>query len=147
MKHLWSIVCEKVIVEANTGNLSIIGIADSVNFVGEFPEERPFLLPLRTPLQLISCWLRDCLAEAQTVDALMRIKTPDGATQREVQFEVDFADKLGTYSIGEVGEIPFTSDGVYHFEICVTEGDDWRKVGTVALEIACIQPAESSETT
>lgn len=145
MKHLWSVLCAQFIVNAANNNLSLIEITDVITFDADLPDERPLVLSLPSPLYLVSSWIRESDDEAQTWEALLRIKSPVGNVVQETPFTVDLEHTVGHRSIGVVSTIPFTDNGIYGFEACIIVGQDWRAVGAVPVEISCRSPSEGSE--
>lgn len=144
MKHLWSLLCSKYIIDGTSKNLSLIEIADVLTFKVHLPNERPLELPLPSPLYLVSSWIRESDAEAQIVDALIRVRAPGGSIMQELPFHVDFQQTLGSRTYGTVTSIPFECNGTYEFEVCITDGDDWKEVGTVPVQIFNLFPIQES---
>lgn len=145
MKHLWSVLCFKYIISADSQSLSLIEITDLITFEADLPQERPLDLPMSSPLYLVSSWIREDDAEARILDALMRIKSPSGNVLREQPFPVDLERTAGSRTFGMISTIPFTVNGMYEFELCVKDSRDWKAVGSVPVGIVCSPPAQDSE--
>lgn len=144
MKHLWSVLCSKYIIDETSKNLSLIEIADVLSFKVHLPDERPLDLPLPSPLYLVSSWIRANDTEAQVVDALVRVRSPDGSILQELPFHVDFQQTLGSRTYGTISSILFRNNGTYEFEVCIRSGDDWTVVGIVPVQIFNLLPAQES---
>lgn len=145
MKHLWSVICLKYIINAESQNLSLIEITDLITFEADLPKERPLELPLSSPLYLVSTWVREVDADARIFDALMRVKPPGDYVSQEVSFQIDLKNTLGSRTFGVISTIQYTEDGFYNFEVCIKDGHDWKAVGTVPVQIVCSPPAQDSE--
>lgn len=145
MKHLWSVICLKYIISAESQSLSLIEITDLITFEADLPKERPLELPLSSPLYLVSTWVREVDTDAQIFDALMRAKPPGDYVSQEMPFQVDLTNTLGSRTFGVISTIQYTEDGFYTFEVCIRDGQDWKAVGAVPVQIVCSPPVQDSE--
>lgn len=138
MKHVWSIICQRYLVDAKTNNLSLIDIYNRFGFTGNFPENRPLVLTLPNPIYLVSTWRRESNTDPQQCKALVKTISPNGEILG--QFEIDFkfmnSDEHRTF--GKVETLLYTYNGVYQIQVYVQ--DEEEPVASIPFEIIHEQP-------
>ena len=146
MKHTWSVLCQNYFVDKASNNLSLIEIPDRITFGGNIPDSRPFELRLPSHLFLVSTWARNGDEDVRLYISLIRVLSPTGDKLGQFETTVDFEEQAKTRTIGKLDKLPFTENGVYHFQVCSKESGLWIPVASIPLEIIHEQPEkEESE--
>ena len=140
MKHIWTVICRNVLEDKNTGNLSLVDILERITFSADLPEERPYTMPIQRPLYIVSNWLNQ--EEASTADFYTRIRfvSPDGAELVNEKVKLRFENSPKLRVSGQVGSLPYTTNGLYEFEIALESNGYWDVVAQIPIEIILEQP-------
>ncbi len=145
MQHVWSMLCRNFIVEEQTRNISLIDIPNRLNFKGELPEKRPFEFPLPAEFYFLTRWISEQEDSEETYSANVRVIDPTGNEIGIFEFEFTTEPPKGHVSIGTISSLLYTVDGVYSFEVCLQDNDEWKPVASIPLEILHEQPESEQE--
>jgi hypothetical protein len=144
MKHLWSIICRKAIIDSETKNISIIDVLEEIIFhnVGGLPKKEP-KIALACDFEIISYWLRDDLDE-KTVDFSVEIIDPNnmkvGGTENKMKFPE--ADKMRMRTIIKSKALPFTTEGRYWFKIKLNGEKSSKTMAEIPVEVKLQEKSE-----
>src|SRR2546430_2135416 len=91
-RHVWSVLCEKVIVDAESNNMSL----DCLEQLGivELPSDLPRDAKIQCKMELVSLWCRPVGELAVVYRARVLIKAPGGDQVGEALMDLTF--KAGT---------------------------------------------------
>jgi hypothetical protein len=138
-RHVWSLLCEKTVIEAGTQALSILNVYEEVQAKVMVPDgtvvaDDP-LVPL--PLTIVSAWERSNLnVEEERESVRVRIVDPHGkelGTHEQV-FSMKGAH-LRARVILSIAGLPVRVSGRYIFEILGRKGRRWNIEATVPLVV------------
>ena len=135
MKHIWSVFCRSFLEDKRTNNMSLIEVTERISFKSELSEDRPVNLPLPSPFYLISNWQRNEEGECSKYKTRLRFLSPQGEELLNLEHEVNLEEVEKMRVNGELGSVPYTENGVYEFEISYKDGNDWKTVASIPLEI------------
>ena len=140
MKHIWSVLCHKYIIDNDSNNLSLIDIPNRIGFQGELPDKRPLELPLPSALFFVSAWRRGSESDRMKHEARVNIISPDGQHVGHSLIPIDLEQSPGQYILARMDRIVYTVNGVYAFQVCIKENDKWKPVASIPLEIIHQEP-------
>lgn len=140
MKHIWSVLCHKYIIDKGNNNLSLIDIPDRIGFQGELPDKRPLELPLPSALFFVSAWRRDSESDRMKHEALIKVISPAGQHISNSPILIDLEQFPGLYTLARMDHFSYTVNGIYEFQVCIKENDEWKPVASIPLEIIHTEP-------
>ena len=140
MKHIWSILCRNLLEDKTSGNASLIEVTERIGFRGELPDERPVVLPFPFPMHIVSNWWRDSDEDNEKYPCQVRFFSPDREELRANEYEVNLEDFPRMRVFGQIGDLPFTVNGIYEFEVAYKKNENWEVVARIPLEIVHEQP-------
>lgn len=139
-RHVWSILCKRVLVDKDSGeNLSAIDLVDYVYVHRLAPtDDLTKLTAVKFDLQLVSTWFRSRLDQPERARARLSMNYPDGARASSSEpfiLELDTAVRMRTFV--KVGLLPFDGPGVYEFivELQTPDGGGWTEVAHLPIAV------------
>lgn len=135
MRHIWSVFCRTLLEDKTSNNPSLIDVTERISFKADLFEDRPFILPLSSSLFLISNWRRNEDGDCLKYPARTRFLSPDGTELLNFEYTVDLENSEKMRANGQIGSLSYTENGVYEFEISFKDGNDWKPVASIPLEI------------
>ena len=142
LKHLYSIICRESKIDADTNNLSIVDVYESLQFQAELHEDvhltrkegDPILLPFT--FEITSAFYREAAEKRLEADTEVHVFDPNGKALGTFPAHMVLEkDMHRMRSRIRVQSIALTISGTYHFEVMLTEAGKTKKVGTVPLDI------------
>jgi hypothetical protein len=129
-RHLWSLLCEKTVLEEGTQSLSVINVYEDIQIQALVPSDVPIPDAPAVPLSLtiVSVWERSNLnVEEEKESFRVRIMDPNGkelGTNEQV-FSLT-GPHLRARGILKIPGMPITLSGRYLFEIQGSRGKKWH---------------------
>jgi len=138
-RHVWSLLCEKTVLEAGTQSLSILNVYEDIQIQGIFDSAiaipNPPLVPLA--LTIVSVWERSNINGEEDKESFrVRIIDPNGkelATNEQV-FSLT-GPLLRARAILRIGGMPISESGRYVFEIQGRRGKKWHVEALLPLVV------------
>lgn len=134
IRHVWSLLCRKSIIDKETNNISILEILEQVEVNASVPSNAVF--PVKIPLsyELVSMWTREHASEKGTATIEISIVGPDGKVGESMVKELEFPPSIPRMrSRFRITGIEISKSGVYEFHVHVKEQAD-----TDAVEVAVV---------
>lgn len=133
IKHAWTVLCDKVIVDRQTNNVSLDSI-DQLTVHGMTPSgDEKVVIP--TAVTLATLWYRDPGDEPERGAARMRFVSPDGETLGQAELDIDLSERPRARTFGRLGGLPFSSFGTYFFRMELQENGEWHEVAKIPFQI------------
>ena len=132
MKVLWALLCDYVITNQQTNNISLIEIIEQINVpapapgsLAEFTEQSATFLNM----SLVVVWARSDRDAPEIGQARVGIVAPDGRKSQFAEYEVDLIDTQHTRAVGQiVGFPPLTQEGEHLFRVEKQISDsEWKE--------------------
>ena len=133
IEHAWTVLCDKVLVDEETQNISLDVIDQLTALVAPIPAGGAVLIPNR--LQIVSLWYRRDPAIASRQRARVRMIDPDDRQLGEVPVDLDLTSTERLRTRGMLSGVPVTKSGWYHFIVEVEEQGAWKVVANVPLQV------------
>lgn len=144
MRHIWSVLCRNLLEDKTSGNASLIEVTERIGFRGDLPDERPLTLPFPFPMHIVSNWWRDDEDDTGKHPCRVRFMSPDQEELTTNEYVVNLEDFGRLRVFGQIGELPFTRNGEYAFEVSYLKNENWKIVARIPLEIVH-EKAESEQ--
>ncbi len=135
MKHIWSVFCRSLLEDKTSNNPSLIEVTERISFKADLSDGHPVDLPFPSPLFVVSNWRRNKNGDCLKYPSRLRFLSPQGLELLNVEHEVDLENSEKMRVNGKIGSLPYTENGVYEFEISYKDGNDWKTVASIPLEI------------
>lgn len=140
VNHIWTIACRKSLLDQETNNLNLFDIMEEITLQGSsvqninFSKVEKFGIPIE--FEIISLWERFDINEPILTQYKIEQLSPSGKLINEHGAELRIegvSRRLRT--IGKVRGLELTGPGIYHFVTKVKDGEIWKEVGRIPLEI------------
>lgn len=138
MKHIWSVLCSKGIIDKKTNNISLIEIIEEMKFVTEIQgisEESDINLVGQMPVDWVTLWVRSDVEKPEKAKVKDTIISPSGKTILEKEYEIDLQNHKRMRATRRVSLPPANESGVFLF-LTQVNGDEkrtWNIVGEIPI--------------
>ncbi|MDP2656350.1 MAG: hypothetical protein Q8P11_02185 [bacterium] len=134
MKHIWSVLCQKTIIDGNSNLLSIIDCVEEINFTIKNATGDKIVIPIE--FQIINFWT------TEKDDSILNLKIdlidPDKNIINDLSSTFDINKGAMRYrSITKIQGMPITKTGRYTFRISTqsNEKDIYNVISELPLDI------------
>lgn len=134
-KHLWSVICEKPILDEHSNTLSLIDVMDEIEVDLDQADivvhnSHKYLV---VHFAIVSVWAPNKDDEGTEWKSRVTMVVPDGQAYALPVEKMDFRKSKYFKTISRVNNIPFVGEGEYYFNIecqAVDADDNTWTVGT-----------------
>jgi len=139
----WAIMCERAILEEQTGVVSLIAVLETVMLPPPPPsfledqQQRP-VVPYR--FYLVHQWARSNPEIGERVPGRILLLAPNGEQYGSSEFVVDLTAAMRARIIGQTIGFPLFGPGVYRCVIQTRVKTKWRKAGETEFGVAFVEP-------
>jgi len=131
MKHIWSILCQKSIIDQDTNQISLINSLEQLNLPKNF-FGKTFLMEIH----LISYFFTDKVAQEDELEQTVAILDPQGNKLKELNSPIKMNKNSNKFRLRTIFDgINLTIPGVYKFTMSVKQGNSRIADSEVPLEI------------
>jgi hypothetical protein len=125
--------------------VSLIDALDAIDMADELPPadlESPVNIgPI--PIQIVSFWYRSDINKPETGKFRISIVGPHGrayGTAAEKEWEINLVAAPASHAIVEIGQLPYTGLGLYHFQVETKreDGGEWLRVARLPLQVRAV---------
>ena len=143
MNHVWTVVCERSLIDKDSNNLSLINVIEQIQ-IGSL-EEIPEGAPPPTGggrIEVVTMWSRSNLETPETTNTRTIFYSPTGdeLVRNEPYIDLTEFKRLRARWL-YIGLPPYSGDGQYTFVVQQEVDGEWRTEAEVPLEISKI-PSE-----
>lgn len=137
----WAIVCERTVIEQQTGVVSLVAILETVTLPppppGFLEKQQPPLVPYR--FYLVHQWKRSNPDIGERVPGRVLLLAPNGQQYSSSEFLVDLTATPRARIIGQTIGFPLYGEGSYRCVIETKVRTKWRKAGETEFGVAFAQ--------
>jgi hypothetical protein len=136
INHIWTIICEKSIIDQETNNISLYNVLEQITITrpADIAEERPGIIPIKH--EVVTLWMREQIDQPIRAMARMKLESQSGQVWPANEFEVDLSEHVRMRTILRSDQLLFDTPGIYHFQIEIQKPDEhWENVGKIPLQI------------
>ena len=139
MKVIWALLCQTIVTDRDTNNLSLINVVDEIIVPASPPDEpsrSDIMGRVNLGLEMAVLWIRSNPALPESGEARVTIVTPDNSSAVSEVLEVDLTQTQRIRGVGHWADSPFPSwqEGQYLFKIeARASGHSWQKVFELPL--------------
>lgn len=143
--HVWSVLCQRTIVNADTNNPTLIEAIELISLPApQIPEgTQAVVVPFEA--ELISLWVREDIAEGEALQGRVSIALPNGVATNPMPFEIDLRENHRLYTRVKFSVLPIVAPGYCWFVVELERDDEWREAARVPVEIAFLPPRITNE--
>jgi len=139
MKHVWSVLCHKGIIDKASNNISLIEVVEEIHLSSEAVEGGAKVLEViaAMPMNWVTLWARSDLGKPEKNWIKDTIVSPSGKILGGKEYEVDLQEYKRNRRIRSVPIPPSNEPGIYLFQtrLKVEGKKQWKKVAEVLLEV------------
>ena len=145
-RHVWSLLCNKILTEQGRDSLSFIGAIEGITIASEPPPEgERFNIPVQ--MSLVTYSIRSNVDVPESGEARFTLVDPDGNEIPPNSIDIEF-DNVKTRVILEMDVLPFAGPGWYEFKVEFKGSDSdhyehWASIPFVVTYAPPPNPAES----
>ncbi|MFA5954262.1 MAG: hypothetical protein WC817_01855 [Patescibacteria group bacterium] len=147
MKHIWSVLAKKIIVDASSNNVSIMETLEEIRitYSGE-PNEDPSshlaeqkkiqLIPLH--FELVNLWYKEKTNQEELADVKIEIISPSGSVIGRKDTNLTIPKQFKRFRQTILSDaIPFTISGEYYIKVLIREDGQkkYREVSSIPLDL------------
>lgn len=139
MRHIWSVLCSKSVVDKKSNNISLFEVLEEIHITTNQPDfggETEVVVALM-PAHWVSLWSRSNPGVPEKAIIKDTIKLPSGKILGEHESEINLLNNRRIRITRSVPVPPAKEEGLYIFETRVRDKDNkrWTKVSEVTLEL------------
>src|SRR5574341_1455072 len=128
LEHIWSVLCARSVIDAETNNVSIQDIIEQITIHGE-PAENGFL-PF--PMELITLWGRKEMDKPANGIERVSFVTPSGKSTMISESKIDLSKVERHRQRVRFPGLPIGEAGRYYFRVEFKEnGDQYHEVAAI----------------
>lgn len=132
IEHIWSVLCSRSVIDAETNNVSIQDVVEQITINAE-PAKDGFL-PF--PLELITLWGRKETNEPATGVERVTFITPSGTSKIVSEAEINLSSVERFRHRVKFPGLLVSEAGKYYFKVELKNGDnEWREASAIPLKI------------
>jgi len=129
MKHNWSIICLKSIIDVETNHISLIDALEQFNL-----PQTAFGKDLDVSYHLIS-YFTEIGARDRNIKQKIRIIDPQGNELKSLEFNTEVPEQYNRIRLRHIIRgIPLTTPGMYKFIISIDKDNKYIDVAEVGIE-------------
>lgn len=132
MRHVWTVLCKRALVDERTNSVSLIDAIEGVT--GKGPAPKPAILPFEATLAQL--WARSEVGEPEKGRARMRILSPKGKELHSSEYEVDLSAHERRRHFLSMQGLPYEEAGRYEMVSEMELDDAWKEVSRYPVDIA-----------
>lgn len=151
-RHIWSVLCERSVIDADDQQLSLHSVTERLNF-HQSPEEfeqmetayqdakaqnKGVLFP--ASLHLVSFWVRSDYTKPEKVPLRYRVLAVDGWEFPPVAGEIDLENNSSFRVRWKLESFLFRGFGRYWISVQSKTGQRWRTATRIPLELVKAEP-------
>lgn len=142
-RHVSSILCRRVSVDARTGAMSLFEVVEGLGLekLAQANDDAEDVLPLE--MSHVSIFVRSDPDVPEKLEGRLVLVRPNKKRARGTSFDIDLQDDFGCTSTIEIAALPIEGSGVYEFVTELKDGEGrWRQVASVPVlvEVTEIKP-------
>lgn len=139
IRHIWSVLCEKSIIDHDTNNISLVNVFEQFTIIADpIPEG---ILPITT--ELVTLWARDKDMVPSISKQRVSIIDPEENIIKELIMEIDLTKAPRVRSRAIFKGLPLSKSGDYFFRVeYLGDQDNWISTALVPLSINFEPPSQ-----
>lgn len=137
VRHFWTVLCERSLIDSSTNNISLINAIEQLN-VALVDPTGGLAGPGAAAFQcsLVSLWGRQDLEIPTKAVVKFEIRDPEGVLLHESERDLDLTEKRRIRFRNNFNAFPVTVSGVYEFLVFLQVDDaNWEQVASVPVEV------------
>lgn len=138
IRHVWTVVCQKSIIDSTANTLSIIDVLEKIDV--NLPEntnnevKNPIAIPFN--LEVISFWRRTSDDKNLDENVKMILYSPEGKELASIPMAIKVPDNAKFFrAIVKMNALPLTKSGEYKFEILQKKNVEHITVAEIPFDV------------
>ena len=141
IRHVWSVLCSKFILDKESNNLSLINVLEQINI--KKGVELPVVIPIE--FHLVTLWMRESMNDPAKGQARILLKTPSDETLEALKYEIDLETSERRRINLTMHGLPVSEVGYYYFQVKyrLPSSTRWKTVAQIPLKITYLDDSKS----
>lgn len=141
IKHIWSVLCRRSIVDSGTNNLTISDVLEELKIdikVQQKDVDKLKLINIPLEFEVVSLWMKDDIQQHQKAESTIEVISPDGKQMKTFNQVIDIpAGMKRLRSKMQVMGFVVESEGEYIFQINIKEEGNkmYKTVAELPFEV------------
>lgn len=135
MKHAWTVVCSKTIIDSDSNNISL-DVAEQLSIQGVDAHEGKQIVIPGFSLTIASLWYRDNPTKGEKGNARIRYLGPSNVKLSELSLNIDLEKASRMRTRISFTTPRFNGPGWYFFVVEEKNGNKWVEVARIPYELA-----------
>lgn len=137
MKHIWSVLCQRSIIDHSSNNISLIDVLEQLN-INVSPEQvakqsvEGIVIPIN--VDIVSLWAKDGNEnKVANFEVVVEFDDPDGKELKSFNKSVEVAQNYQRIRTQiRIANLQIFRSGIHHIRIRIKEGEQKRESQVVA---------------
>ncbi len=143
INHVWSVLCERSIIDKDSKNISLIEVIEQLNVQSDAVDK---VIPIR--LFLVTLWERSGKSDPVRASARLRFLDPQGklVDNSEWKYLIDFKDYTRMRFRYAINGLKIKEMGRYCFHLALYREKEkkWNQVAVIPVNIALKEDGKKS---
>lgn len=140
IKHIWSVLCQKTIIDSDTNNISLVDILEQLtaNVNIKDPKNEPKEINVPINFEVVSFWLKDSAEKVVKADLEIEIIDPEGKVLKKFPQTLKFPPNIRRLrSRLRIIGLVLTVSGNYIFKVKIKDEKrkEYQDVAELPLEV------------
>lgn len=139
MKHIWSVLCKKAIIDRETNSLSLLESLEQITITLPSQEAMNSVKgQLKIPLEfeLVSFWVEQDESKKKEINMLIEVYDPDNVKIHSAEKKIEVPENSRRMRIlSKITGLRFTKAGVYTLKVSNKAQQKYHVVAEIPLEI------------
>jgi len=142
MKHVWTIVCERSIIDSQSNNISLINALEQIQLMAGEEVQNLATTPGESPIrgigvtfEVVTLWCRNDPNQPESAPSQALLLSPTGDEMVKNKMQIDLTNHQRMRVKWGFGGIPYSGDGRYLFVVQQEIADQWQTVAEIPLDI------------
>jgi hypothetical protein len=150
-EHIWSVLCNKAIIDRDSGQVTIFEAIENLNLPrtkGEIAHEIDGVeeeVAIQHAMQLVTLWVRSDLERPEEQHARVRLLSPSGQELNTWAVPVDLKSFLSLRWRLVFQGVPWRGPGRYWYVVEMKDGEEWGQRCRVPLVLTLKKPPASDQ--
>lgn len=140
IKHIWSVLCQKTIVDSDTNNISLVDILEQLTANVNIKDPKNELKEINVPInfEVVSFWLKDSAEKVVKANLEIEIIDPEGKVLKKFPQTLEFPPNIRRLrSRLRILGFVLTVSGNYVFKVKIKDEKrkEYQDVAELPLEV------------
>lgn len=134
-KHLWTVVCRKVVIDQSTNTASIFEVMEELGIFPVPSADQVDKVMLPIDFASVSLWARDDPSTGESQTQRIQVLGPSGRELASAEQSFDLDKFSRARNIANVPGLPYSGLGTYTVKVSVKTGKGYQTVAQIPFDL------------